>query len=227
MKKLYIRLLVVLTICSFSIIGCSNAETGTANINGNSASDTVEEQFIQAVALLDQGKFTEAKPILESSMKKDPENGRYDYFLGNGYRRENDLENAQKHYLAAIEKSPEIIEAYNNAVGIYMYKEDLDKAFELADKGLAVQSDFLELVMKKGQILYLKTKYEETITTLTPIATNPNYFDAERIIGLSYLQLKKKKEAVEHLNNYLSLAPDGLKAKEEIKAFLQQNGLAK
>jgi tetratricopeptide (TPR) repeat protein len=206
---------VVVTACSED----TSYKNLTKNLNGKSG---IEDSLKQAIELIDKNRFDEAKAILVKCIEQDPKNGIYNYYLGNVYRRQDDLDSALKQYITAIEKSPAIKEAYNNATAIYMYKKDLNKALEFATNGLNVDSQFAELIMKKGQILYLKEQYKEAIQVLSALSSDPKYFDAERFIGLCYFKMSNKEEAIKHFNKYIKIAPEGLVEKEQVKLFVQQ-----
>lgn len=210
-------LLLFVTICIL-LAACNQSEqTGEVD-----QSTTAAEKYLQAVGLYQEGKLDEAKVLLEESIKQEPDNGIYDFYLGNVYRRQKDIEKALENYQNAVKKTPEMVEAYNNIAAIQMNSQKYDEALETVNKGLAQQADDTELKFKKAQILFVKKQHQESIALLNDLAKQPSYFEAHRFLGLNYAQLNDKAKALEHLKVYLQLAPEGVQFKENVKKIVAE-----
>ncbi|NTU21747.1 tetratricopeptide repeat protein [Brevibacillus sp. HB1.2] len=222
----YIQLATVLVLSFAVITGCSNEAKAPkqpiAEENKTETPNPAKEKYEAALSLYNAGKIDEAKSILEECIKLDAANGIYEYYLGNIYRKQNDLNKAHANYQNAVAKSPDLIEGYNNIVAIQMYNQDFDNALLTANKGLQVKPDFADLKFKLGQIYFVQNKFEESIKVLSEITSDPKYFEAYRFIGFGYMQLNKKQEAVTNMKKYLELAPEGLNTKVEVANVVKE-----
>lgn len=220
-KSRIIQLLLVASL-AISLVGCSqnnNAAAPSEQVKNVTSSD---EKYKQAIEMYNQGKLDEAKSLLEECIQQDSTKGDYDYYLGNVYRKKNDLEKALLNYQNAYKKSPKLIEAYNNAVAVQIMTQSYDQALNTANAGLKEQPDYTELKFKKAQILFVKKQFKETIPLLTELAKDETNFEANRFLGLSYLELKDKKNALGYLKKYLQQAPEGVPAKETVKKLISK-----
>lgn len=208
---------VMVTALTF-ITACSN--TQSKQTETNNMSEITTKKYREALNLYEKGDLDEAKSLLEECISQEPNNGAYDFYIGNVYRKKNDLANALTSYENAIKKSPELLEAYNNITAIQMYNNNFDQALETANKGLAQKPDYAELKFKKAQILYVKKQFNDALPLLTELSKDPVYFEAQRFLGLSYIQLNNKPKALEHLKIYLQQAPEGIPAKEKVKQIV-------
>ncbi|WP_284643361.1 tetratricopeptide repeat protein [Paenibacillus silviterrae] len=180
------------------------------------------DYYSQGQALIRQGKITEAKQVLSLGKEKYPVDGRYDFALGNIYRQEKDMKNALLYYDQAIKKTPSLPEAYNNIAAIFMLDNRLDEALNTINDGLAKQPDFKDLQFKKGQILFMKGTYSDAIQVLQPLTAVPEYVDAYRFIGLSYVKDGKREQAAEALQLYLQKVQATTQGSQEIEKLLQE-----
>lgn len=208
---------------------CSNTEVTVTNeqkapINEDEAQpkelNEAVTKYEQGVSLYEANKLDEAKVVFEECIILDPGNGMYDFYIGNILRRKNDFQNAILHYKTSIDKAPSLVEAYNNLTALQIATQNFDDALDTATKGLEVKPDFADLKFKKAQVLFVIQKHEESNQLLQEIMDDPNYFDAHRFLGLNYINLSNKAKAIEHLNKYLQLAPEGIQAKESVKQTL-------
>lgn len=194
----------------------------TQNVKEITASNEVAKKFEQGVSLYNQEKLDEALKVFQECVTQDKVNGQYEYYIGNIMRKKKDFQNALVNYQNAIKKSPDLVEAYNNSAAIQMATQNFDQALETVDTGLSKQPDFKDLQFKKAQILYVKQQFKESIALLTPLAEDPAYFEANRFLGLSYINLNDKTKALEHFNIYLKQAPEGIPFKETVKQMVAE-----
>ncbi|MGC5324938.1 tetratricopeptide repeat protein [Brevibacillus sp. SYSU BS000544] len=217
----YVGILIAATILLFTI-GCSGEKNpDTTSVQTDVKVNETSEVVNNATTLINQGNLGDAQKLLEDALVKEPENGAYHYYIGNIYRKQENLDKALEYYLTASKKDSSLKEAYNNAAAILLVQQNISKAEEVINEGLSKHAEYQELIMKKGMVLYIQQKYQDCITTLEGMASDVVYFDASRFVGLSYLQLNKKAEAAKYLKIYLETAPDGLNVKEEIRQIYQ------
>lgn len=213
------------------INGCSsnnNDSTGQPTLTPNNMTNEektpplTKDEYSIAVNLYDQGKLDEAQVLFEKLLKVDQQNGLYNFYLGNIQQKENELDKAIQNYTEAINKTPKLIEAYNNLTGVYMFIQNFDKALEIANKGLGQSSTEAELLFKKAQIVYLKGQFNDSIKLLNQLTNNPAYFEAYRFLGLNYIQLNDKANALKNFKAYLQIAPEGVQAKDKVKQIVAE-----
>ncbi|MGE7272671.1 tetratricopeptide repeat protein [Brevibacillus panacihumi] len=214
----------LLSACSNSGDTQVNSDPVTPSENGQVSNESSEvlKSYEQAVKLYNEEKLDEALPLFEKSISQDSANGEYDYYIGNIYRKKNDLQKALTNYQNAFKKSPKLIEAYNNATAIQMATQNFDEALATADMGLKESPDFADLKFKKAQILYVKQQFHDAIPLLKELAKDTNYFEASRFLGYAYAGLNDKVNALEHLNEYLKQAPEGVPYRDKVKDVIAQ-----
>ncbi len=183
--------------------------------------NSLQSDYIQAVSLIKEGDVKEAKTLLEACIKKDPEDGRYNFMLANAYRNEKNFKEALENYYLTIEKSPEIKEGYNNIAAILMVEKDYEKAKEIINTGLNDFPDYSELIFKKAQLKYFDESYKETINLMKKIVDDKNYIEGYRFIGLSYLKIENKEKASENFNIYLEKSNNS-KGKSQVEEIMKQ-----
>ncbi|WP_167568668.1 tetratricopeptide repeat protein [Brevibacillus migulae] len=218
----YQRFIYALAFVLLFAYGCSeDSSNTTTNTKPSTQAEeqqaSVNEDYQNAVALYESNNLDEAMNIFGELLKSNPKDGQNDFYIGNIYRKKNDIDSAIRFYQSAIQKTPTLVAAYNNLAALQMAKESFDEALQTADKGLAVDSNFTDLKFKKGQILFVKQQYKESNTMLTETAKDPAFYESYRFIGLNYLQLSDKAHALENFRTYLKLAPEGNPFKEQIK----------
>lgn len=200
--------------------GASNTGPSSQSGQKGTVSNEVTKKFEQGVSLYNQEKLDEALNVFQECITQDPASGQYEYYIGNIMRKKKDLQNALVNYQNAIKKSPELIEAYNNSAAILMATQNYDQALQTVNDGLSKQPDFKDLQFKKAQILFVKKQYSDSIKLLTPLVEDPHYFESNRFLGLNYINLSDKENALKHFKLYLEQAPDGVAFKENVKQLV-------
>lgn len=211
--------------------GCSNDDSANDNIVNNEEVGEDEskvdkdllfkEDYQKIIGMIEEGSLNEAKVELDKLIKSNPNNYKYYFSYGSIFIKERDYKNALLKFNKVIELDNSVIQAYNNIIGIHMLNKEYDKALPVLDKALEVEPENKDLKFKKGQILFVQAKYEESIKLLSELKEDQNYFEAYRFIGLSNIALKNNKEAIVNLELYLKKAPDGIPVKDAIKEMLK------
>ncbi|CAG7656048.1 tetratricopeptide repeat protein [Paenibacillus allorhizosphaerae] len=179
-----------------------------------------DSRYNQALAFIQQNRLDEAKILLESGIADKPQEGKYDFQLGNIARKQNHADEAYKLYEAAAAKTPQLVEAYNNMAALKMVDNKLDEALTVIESGLKQQPDFKDLQFKKGQILYIKGDYVQAETVLKSLLGDLQYVEAARFLGLSLLKQNRTEEALVYLKEYINKSPADSKGKEEIQKII-------
>lgn len=207
--KYYVLSAIIIFLLIFTV-GCKSQE------------EKLHEDYLNAVNLIETGKYNQAKTILENCIKESPDNGKYFFMLGNLYRNQQDYDNALHQYISAVQKSPNIKESYNNIAGIYMLQGKYDNAIKIIDDGLENFPDFSELIFKKAQLIFFEKQYNETIELMNKVIDKPEYVEGYRFIGLSYLNLSDSAKALENLQIYLENTSDNSAGKKDIENIVNQ-----
>jgi tetratricopeptide (TPR) repeat protein len=197
-----------------SVIGCSSKE--------EKVRISVEQDYNKAIDLAKKEDYEQAKELLQKCINQLPKEGKYNFALGNIYRNTQEHIKAEGSYLAAIEKSPQLKEAYNNLAGTYMLQGKYDDASKILDDGLERFPNFSELIFKKAQLIFFEKQYNKTIELMSRVIDQPNYVEGYRFIGLSYLNLGDSVKGLENLKIYLEKTPDTSAGKKEIEELVKQ-----
>lgn len=181
------------------------------------------QEYDQGLRLIQEGKLEEAKVLLKKGIVKEPGEGKYHFALGNIARQQNKMDEALSHYEQTIQKSPELVEAYNNETAILMIQNKMDEALKAAEAGLGQDPAFKDLLFKKGQLLYVKKDYSQAISAFQSLLSDPAYVEVYRFIGLSLLQQKQYEPAVQQLKLYLQKTPANNKGRADVEKMIADN----
>jgi len=178
------------------------------------------QEYAEALSLIQQGKLDAARKKLETGMLKEPAEGKYDFALGNIDRLQSNTDQALVHYAKAVQKTPQLKEAYNNMTAIYMLQQKNDDALTTVNEGLKQDPKDKELLFKKGQLLYLKANYDQAVEVLQPLVHDTEYVEAYRFIALSYVKQNDRPQALHALKVYLQKTPQGSQGRTELEQLL-------
>ncbi|WP_079914298.1 lipopolysaccharide assembly protein LapB [Paenibacillus sp. 32352] len=178
------------------------------------------QDYAEALSLIQQGKLDAARKKLETGMSKEPAEGKYDFALGNIDRLQSNMDQALVHYAKAVQKTPQLKEAYNNMTAVYMLQQKNDDALTTVNDGLKQDPKDKELLFKKGQLLYLKANYAQAIEVLQPLVHDAEYVEANRFIALSYVKQNERAQALQALKAYLQKSPQGSQGRTELEQLL-------
>lgn len=81
--------------------------------------------------------------------------------LGNYYRSENRMDEAQAEYETAVELAPDAAQGYDNLAMILSQKGELDEAEKVLKKALQIQPDFINAVNNLGVLYLIQKRYAE------------------------------------------------------------------
>jgi tetratricopeptide (TPR) repeat protein len=116
-----------------------------------------------------------------------------------------------KFYERILELAPENLIAINNLAWILSEKEGKHQAaLELAQKGLVIAPDYLDLIDTRGVIYYRLEEYEKAVQDLNkcvelyPLAA-PSGVASRFHLARAYAKIGQKHKAIELLNQVLSL----------------------
>ncbi|MBN1233729.1 MAG: tetratricopeptide repeat protein [Candidatus Coatesbacteria bacterium] len=143
--------------------------------------------------LVDQGKFSEAKPYLQKAEKLLPNNILVKYDLARLYVGEDDADNAMKYFQNCIAMDSNFSMAYNGMGIVYMRQMEMDKAIEWFKKAIQIDPNFIEAHYNIGIALYRLEKFDDAIAQFVELTNKwPSFKDAYYNITACYRKLKLK-----------------------------------
>jgi tetratricopeptide (TPR) repeat protein len=203
----------------------------------NERQEKLAKLFEESNAAFSAGNFDEAVTKVNGIIAEEPTCAACHAKLGDIYTKKNDLDNAEKSYLKAIELDPKNGAAYGALATIYNTKKQFDKASEMATKaselmggapaaggapGAPAGGGNAEQVYNQGIILWNASKPAEAQAQFErAVKLDPKMAEAHYWLGMTLVSQGKLPQAKAPLQEYLKLAPSGEHA-ETAKALLAQ-----
>lgn len=165
----------------FSLIIVSQIVYGQTNNK-----EIAKEKALEAVKLVDNGKFDEGIKLLEEAQNIDSEEFDYPYEIAYAYYAKSDFKSAVK-VLEKIKTHKDVTALLFQLLGnSYDVLGKTDKAFEIYDEGLGRFPNSGALYLEKGNIYWGKQKYEKALSFYEKgIELDPkfpsNYYRATKI----------------------------------------------
>ncbi|MEZ4953341.1 MAG: tetratricopeptide repeat protein [Saprospiraceae bacterium] len=114
-------------------------------------------------AYLTLGDPTAALSAFESSTKVDNYHGESYFKTAGLYESSGDYVRAEEYYLLAIEKNPQLKEAYINLSAFYFSQQVYDKGLNICDSALKIWPDEYGFLINKGNAMASLNQYVEAI----------------------------------------------------------------
>jgi tetratricopeptide (TPR) repeat protein len=129
-------------------------------------------------------------------------------YLGILYFRKKDYNQALEAYRQSIRKDPGIARTYNNLGTLYLTQfvqtrdsRHRDHAVEAFNKALEIDPRLVSALNGRGSAYKFSNRIQESLKDWqTAISIKPDFIDAYFNIGITYLQLKEKKRALDYFN---------------------------
>ena len=110
--------------------------------------------------------------------------------------KQQEYEEAIKHYTEAIKLKPDFAEAYNNRGNAYYEKEEFDNAISDYNTAIKLNPDLAEVYKSRGTAYALKGEFDNAIRDYTEaIRLNPDYASAYNNRGEAWLHLQEWEKA--------------------------------
>jgi tetratricopeptide (TPR) repeat protein len=204
----------------------------------NERQEKLAKLFEESNAAFDAGNYDEAVTKVNGIIAEEPNCAACHAKLGDIYSKKQDLDNAEKSYLKAIELDPKNGAAYGALATIYNSKKQFDKASEMASKASELMGGAApageagaagapaggnaEQVYNQGIILWNASKPAEAQAQFErAVKLDPKMADAHYWLGMTLVSQGKLPQAKAPLQEYLKLAPSGEHA-DTAKALLAQ-----
>jgi len=171
------------------------------------------------------GKFDDALLKLEAVTKDIPKCSTCSAKIGEVHMKKNDLVNAEKYFLQAIEFDANSVDAYNSLATVYNQQGKFDEALKMTlkvkelstAKGGAADPT---AAFNEGVVLWNAGKTAEAeVAFKTATELDPKNAPAFYQLGIAQVSAGKNVEAVKSLEEYVKLDPKGKDA-ETAKAII-------
>ncbi len=173
-----------------------------------------------------QGRFEEAENLIKSVVDNNPEMSGLRYVFGEFLLRRGLGDKALEQYKSVIEQEPKNVAARDRLYDIYLTRKKTTEAKALLDDLKANAPDDSSVKYFTARNLELDGNKTEALKLYTEALSLMNNFPALfRKVGILELAAGKTNQAVEHLNQALSLDQNDLSARYSLARalFLKRN----
>lgn len=188
--------------------------------------DFVFAQFSLARAHMGAGESTEAIHVLEDTLSRaEPQRaGQIHLLLGQLYQGENLLQQAERHYRAAIESPGNAAAAYNNlAYMLATQRGNAEAAVPLAEQAVKLGGGVPAFLDTLGWVYHLNGETDKAMRLLERAkARMPDEPSVRFHLGMVYLEAGRRADARAELREALSISdafPEAEKAAEVLKSL--------
>jgi tetratricopeptide (TPR) repeat protein len=129
-----------------------------------------------------------------------PEKALGEYFLGLLSQKNKDLTSAEKHFQAALHKSPEGVEPMSALAKLYLSQNKTDNALELLNTVLDKNPKNIVAQNLKGEVYLSQKRFEQAIKNFNgAIAIDPKYTFPYSNLAATYVAQKNNTAAIDAL----------------------------
>ena len=213
------RLMILLSLSVFITVGgltaCTDPETSKARY--------IEE----GRRLLEQGDYERARVSFKNVLQIDPKDPEGHYWMAQTYERLGKLKQAVGHLRAALEESPDYLDAKYKLARIYFGARIYDEAGKLVGEILASQPDRVDALVLRAAIRASQGDTEKARADLQQ-ALKLKPFDPEAVRIQAALDWREgnKEQALEWLHKGLNAHPDDQTLQMALAEFLVASGKA-
>lgn len=171
--------------------------------------ETTQTLQEQASSKLADDKYSEAKPILEEIIKKDPENAKAWTDLGMCYFYLKDPEKAKEAFSAAVKYDPNSSSLYNLLGNAQRDTADIEGAKISYQKSIDLNKSQFNSYINLASLLYNQAKYDEAISVLIEGKTNiPKYMEIRYMLASFYKNLNQTANYNREIKEILAINPN-------------------
>lgn len=177
----------------------------------------------RAIGYYDRKAYDDVVLYLNRALKINPFSAVSHYYLGNVYRETNQKEKAKQEYLAALKRNHRYTEAYYDLARLYREEKQYEEMLSLLHKALvsgAAQAEIKKLIsaaareysfdlLDRSLLFFLSNQRQEAYEVIKKVLTiDPNFLQAQYMLGFFYYSDKKYTEAIQAANKAIALDPD-------------------
>jgi tetratricopeptide (TPR) repeat protein len=190
-------------------------------IEGFVITDELKEEFVKGNDLFDEEKYEEAIAVFSGIVEEFPDAYIVYLNIGHGYFKLENYEEAEKNYKKVLERDPEYVHAIIGVGNCYMNRENVDKALEWYNKIEFEKIDDPVVLYNVGTVFYNNSNTEEALKYYKKsVEIQEDFLDGRYQLGLAYLTLGRKPDAIAEFETYLKFDPDSERA-VQVHNFLE------
>lgn len=162
----------------------------------------------ESAALIQSGKFGDAEPILQRSVKIAPENSDAHNLLGIVLDQLNRVADAEREYRTAIRLNPKAVSPLAN-LGILLAKQKRsDQAIQTFESVLKINPNHSQTIINLGLLYVSAQKFQAAVELLKSAADiQPDSYDIRVNLGIALSQTKHLDDAEKAFTAAMVLAP--------------------
>ena len=161
------------------------------------------------MALLQQGKYTQAQKALEKAVLLNESDVQARARLGIAYYHNGNYKKALDCFRKALQKYPESAELQYYTGLIFRNTGHLEDAAKAIRSAIDLQPDVVEAHNVLGAIYFDQGRYDQSVTCYqTAVSLKPEYTDAIYNLGMAYLSQGRHEQAITCFQQVVSINPE-------------------
>jgi predicted TPR repeat methyltransferase len=184
-----------------------------------------QDYFEQAIACQRAGDLAEARRLLEAALAAGPERPEIHNNLANLLVKQNQLNDALKHYAQAVHLKPDYWEAHFNLGLLFLKQANIQAAMTQFNNVISLYSEHTSAHFYLANLYFEQGAYPEAIREFEIVLRlEPFHIEAHNNIGVLHLKLDNALEAIRSFSNVLRLDEKHWEARYNLAAILLQQG---
>ena len=153
-------------------------------------------------------RYEEAKQCIKLAINKAPSNPDLHNNLGNIYKLDNDIQNAELAYKDALAFAPKHLDALNNFANIQRLKGEQEAALKGFNQAISINPRFELAHFNKANVLASMNEYDAAIESFNAaINIKPDFYAAYNSLGLLHYKLGQLDQSAEIYRRLLRASP--------------------
>ncbi|MBC2714666.1 MAG: tetratricopeptide repeat protein [Desulfobacteraceae bacterium] len=158
------------------------------------------------------------------ALKQNPHNADAHVQIGNIFKANGNLKQAEEHYLKAIAFAPGLSEAHYNLGLVSINQGKHDAAEKHLTAVLKIDPDHVNALINLGMIQAMNHRLDEAETQFkTALKLYPDNTIAHNNLGVLYANQKRVKEAIVHFKKVLEINPEDDSADRNLKKVMRMH----
>jgi tetratricopeptide (TPR) repeat protein len=172
------------------------------------APDSARARLALGIELAEQGRWEDAVGQYQAALRHS-RNAEVEYHLGNALLRMERLDEAVRHFRAALAMSPAFAEAHNNLANALAQRGDLPGAIGHLHAAVVLKPDYLEAQHNLALLLARTGQTAEAATVLERVLKlEPANETAHFELAMIHVGARRSQSAIRHLREALRLNPN-------------------
>lgn len=164
--------------------------------------------FESAILLADEGKFIEARAIMEGLRLTYSEDFRFNFYLGAISLNLGRLKDAESHLKKSIKQKNNSPLSHHMLGAVFIELGEFDKALQQFDIAINLDEKNPDLLNDKGELLQKMGNFKEAVEVLLlAVKCDPQFKDALNNLGICLCSLNLYKEAKDVFQKAVDIEP--------------------